>query len=68
MNVIDMNAPAKRDEVIDLVKLPYDYKRMLRVQWKEFLHWIEDYEMAKNAKRFGNNGDDHDDCSYRHAA
>jgi hypothetical protein len=25
-------------------ELPRDVKRVLRVQWKEFLHWLEDYQ------------------------
>ena len=65
MNIVDMNAPAKNDDAIDLCELSTDQKRMLRVQWKEFLHWIEDYEMEKNANRLRAVDDD---CSYRHAA
>lgn len=32
---------------LDLVELPRDLRRMLRVQWKEFIHYLEDYEIER---------------------
>jgi hypothetical protein len=34
----------------DLRQIPQDLKRMLKVQWKELIHSIEDYEFACGSK------------------
>ena len=39
------------ENAIDLQALTNDAKRMLRVQWKEFVHFIEDCEFEQSLRR-----------------
>jgi hypothetical protein len=32
-------------------QLPQDLKRILKVQWKELIHCIEDYELSRSVKQ-----------------
>jgi hypothetical protein len=37
--------------LINLEDMPIDMKRVLRIQWKELIHTVEDYELAKGLQR-----------------
>lgn len=50
MNVVDMSA-LPHEIATNLDQLPSDLRRMLKVQWKEFIHFVEDYEMDQNVRQ-----------------
>lgn len=50
MNIINMKKPSN-EVPVDLRELPVDLRRMLKIQWKEFVHTFEDYELSVRAQQ-----------------
>jgi hypothetical protein len=59
--IADIQMPAY-EIAVDLKRLPNDLRRMLRIQWKEWIHSLEDCESEQD----GNNMPD--DLLHRTAA
>jgi len=53
MNRLELPISSRDVSAVQLQDLPRDLKRMLKVQWKEYLHYIEDWQVATKVRELG---------------
>jgi uncharacterized protein involved in cysteine biosynthesis len=45
-SMMDTMVPTEQEVDVSLGNVPSDIKRMLRMQWKEFVHYLEDAQIG----------------------
>jgi len=60
MNTVDLTVSSRDLSAVVMQALPRDLKRMLRVQWKEFVHYLEDYQVEARVRALRSESLDHD--------
>ena len=60
MNTVDLTASSRDVSAVVVQVLPRDMRRMLRVQWKEFIHYLEDYQVEAKVRALSDESLDND--------
>jgi hypothetical protein len=60
MNTVNLTASSRDVSAVVVQVLPRDMRRMLRVQWKEFIHYLEDYQVGVKVHELSDESLDND--------